>query len=73
VQWLAVYEEGKQVVYFPENMDCMQLQEMMQQSHTTLIGYFKYNLCIAPAVRCLYANILNAHVWDQYRREWQQQ
>jgi hypothetical protein len=62
MQWLAIYEEGKQAVYFLENMDYIQLQEMMQQSYTTLIGYFKYNSCIILAARCLYANILDAYV-----------
>lgn len=67
---LAVHLKGQQTVYFKPHLTAAELAEKLDNSGSTLTGYFEYNMEHPDDPPYLYSEFPAHYVWNKRIRKW---
>ncbi|KAG1043537.1 hypothetical protein G6F43_011632 [Rhizopus delemar] len=68
---LAIHLENEQPVYFDPESGAEEIQQTLDNTHSTLMGFFKYNLTHDDGRGYLYQEFPFHYIWKKKERIWQ--
>ena len=68
---LAIHLENEQPVYFDPESNAEEIQQTLDNTYSTLMGFFKYNLTHDDGRNYLYQEFPSHYIWKNKERIWQ--